>query len=59
MEGWFLYLTLVKVFVFKTKRYLILFTVISYGVPLLYMILITLPLGFGLRGDSYYGYQEV
>ncbi len=58
MEGIFLYLTVVKVFLFKTKRYLMLFTVLSYGFPLLYMSLLSLPLGFGLRGDSNYGYQQ-
>ncbi len=40
MEGIFLYLTLVKVFLFKTKRYLMLFTVLSYGFPLLYYVII-------------------
>ncbi len=57
MEGVFLYLALVKVFITNTKKYLIIFTVISYGVPHLYMGLVSLPLGFGLSGINY-GYHE-
>ncbi len=58
MEGVFLYLVLVKVFVTQTRRYVIFFTVISYGIPLLYMAVITLPLGFSLPGADYYGYKQ-
>ncbi len=57
MEGVFLYLALVKVFITNTKKYLIIFTVISYGVPLLYMVFVSLPLGFGLSGMNY-GYHK-
>ncbi len=58
MEGAFLYLVLVKVFVTKAKHYAISFTVISYGIPLLYMGLITLPQGFSLPGEDYYGNEQ-
>jgi len=58
MEGVFLYITLIVVFEFHTKRYLALFTVLSYGLPALYMGLLTLPLGFRYFEHAQYGYQE-
>ncbi len=57
MEGVFLYLALVKVFITNTKKYGICFTVISYGLPLLYVGFLSLPLGFGFS-EKYYGYYE-
>ena len=57
MEGVVLYVILIKVFVTNTKRYLIAFTVTSYGLPLLYLGLLTLPLGFALPTQPNYGYN--
>ena len=57
MEGVFLYLALVKVFITNTKRYIIVFTVVSYGLPLLYLGMVTIPLGYGLDEKSY-GYNK-
>ncbi len=57
MEGVFLYFALVKVFMTNTKKYMMVFTVLSYGIPLLYMGLLTVPLGFGLS-ETHYGYKE-
>ena len=57
MEGVVLCVILVRVFVSNTKIYLFAFTLISYGLPLLYMGLLTLPLGFSLQGDNNYGYE--
>ena len=56
VEGVFLYFALVKVFITDAKRYLVLFTTVSYGVPLLYMGLVSLPVGFALKG-KHYGYD--
>ena len=58
MEGVVLYVILVRVFVEKKARYLLAFTLTSYGLPLLYMGL-TLSLGFALQTetDHYYGYE--
>ena len=55
MEGGVLYLALVKVFVTYHKRYMLFFTVASYGFPLLYVATLTLPLGFTRDG---YGYKQ-
>ena len=58
MEGVVLYVILVRVFVSNTKRYMLAFTLTSYGLPLLYMGL-TLPLGFALSSKrQYYGYEN-
>ncbi len=57
MEGVVLYVALIRVFVKHTKRYIIAFTVISYGLPLLYMGL-TVPLGYTLPNQPNYGYNE-
>ena len=59
MEGVFLYIILVRVFVSKskTKLYMLAFTLISYGVPLLYLGLLALPLGFALPAQPNYGYE--
>ena len=54
MEGVVLYIILIRVFVGNTKKYIIGFTLASYGIPLLYMGLLTLPLGFALK-DQHYG----
>ena len=54
MEGVVLYVVLVRVFVKRTKYYILAFTLASYGIPLLYMGLLTLPLGFALP-DQHYG----
>ena len=58
MEGVIIYVVLVRVFVVHTKRYMLTFTLTSYGLPLLYMGLLTLPLGFATPNSPYYGYQE-
>ena len=56
MEGVVLYLVLVKVFVTETRRYMLAFTLASYGIPLLYLGGLTIPLGFALdTGLSFYG----
>lgn len=58
MEGVILYLTLVRVFVKHKKRYMFAFFLTSYGVPLLYLGALTLPLGFALNDDPNYGYAS-
>ncbi len=58
VKGAFLYFTSVKVIEFKVKSYLVTATAISYGVPLLYMVIFTLPLGFGYLDNNNYGYQQ-
>ena len=57
MEGVILYIALVRVFIKNKKNYIITFTAVSYGLPLLYMGLLTLPLGFGLH-KNHYGYNS-
>ena len=57
MEGVILYIALVRVFVERKKLYLFAFTVTSYGLPLLYLGLLTLPLGFALPTQPNYGYD--
>lgn len=57
MEGVVLYVILVKVFVTNIKGYMLAFTVASYGVPLLYLGILALPLGFALPRQPNYGYQ--
>ena len=57
MEGVVLYVVLVRVFVKHKKHYLLAFTIISYGTPLLYLGLLTLPLGFALPTKPNYGYN--
>ena len=57
MEGVVLYIILIKVFVTNTKKYVFAFTIASYGIPLLYLGLLTLPLGFALPSQSNYGYN--
>ena len=57
MEGVVLYVILIKVFVTDTKRYMFAFTLTSYGLPLLYLGLLTLPLGFALP-KPHYGYSS-
>ncbi|CAI8010534.1 Adhesion G protein-coupled receptor L3 [Geodia barretti] len=54
MEGVVLYVALVRVFVTKPHRYVIGFTVVSYGAPLVYMAL-AVPLGFLLSRGPHYG----
>ncbi len=57
MEGVILYIALVRVFIKIKKNYIIIiFTAVSYGFPLLYMGILTLPLGFGLH-KNHYGYN--
>ena len=58
MEGVVLYVVLVRVFVKKTKMYMLAFTLASYGIPLLYLGVLTLPLGFALDERPHYGYEE-
>ena len=57
MEGVVLYIILIKVFVSNTKRYVFAFTIASYGIPLLYLGLLTLPLGFRIPAQPGYGYK--
>ena len=57
MEGVVLYVLFVKVFFSHPKRYMLAFTITSYGLPLLYMGL-TLPLGFALPEQPNYGYND-
>ena len=57
MEGVVLYIILIKVFVTNTKRYILCFTIASYGIPLLYLGL-TIPLGFLLPTKLNYGYEN-
>ncbi|XP_064399841.1 uncharacterized protein LOC135346210 isoform X4 [Halichondria panicea] len=60
MEGVVLYLVLVKVFVKEHERkYIVSFTIVSYGAPLLYMVL-CIPLGFAVpQLEDSYSYQLV
>jgi len=57
MEGVVLYVALVRVFVTHKRRYIVAFTVTSYGVPLVYMGVLTLPLGFLTHRQPNYGYN--
>ena len=57
MEGVVLYFIVIKVFVTNTKRYMLFFTIASYGIPLLYLGL-TIPLGFLLSTQPNYGYEK-
>ena len=57
MEGVVLYIILVRVFVSRTKLYILAFTLISYGVPLIYMVL-AITLGFALPVQPNYGYHS-
>jgi len=54
MEGVVLYVALVRVFVKKQKYYIAAFTIVSYGLPALYMV-VTVPLGFLLQNGPHYG----
>ncbi len=56
MEGVFLYLALVKVFITNSKQYAIIFTSVSYGLPLLYIGFLTVPMGFG-SSLKHYGHS--
>ena len=58
MEGVVLYLVLVRVFVHYTKRYTVAFTVVSYGLPLVYIGIIGLPVAYHQSGE-YYGTTKV
>lgn len=59
MEGVVLYVILIRVFISisKAQGYMLAFTLVSYGVPLLYLGLIALPLGFALPTQPNYGYN--
>jgi len=57
MEGVFLYLALVRVFLTNTRKYATVFTATSYCTPLLYLSLITLPISFSTE-ERQYGYSE-
>ena len=58
MEGVVLYVALVHVFVTNEKLYMLAFTIASYGIPSLYLGLLTLPLGFALPTQPNYGYDN-
>ena len=58
MEGVILYIALVTVFVKRKKRHLFALILTSYGVPLLYLGALTLPLGFALDKRPNYGYAS-
>lgn len=53
MEGVVLYVVLVRVFVKRQRKYISAFTIISYGLPALYLCL-TVPLGLALKGPEGY-----
>lgn len=55
MEGVVLYIILVRVFVGSARKYVFGFTLASYGVPLVYVCAVTVPLGF-VREGNHYGY---
>ncbi|XP_019854997.1 PREDICTED: adhesion G protein-coupled receptor L3-like [Amphimedon queenslandica] len=55
MEGVVLYISLIKVFVKHNKRYMIGFTIISYSVPALYMI-IMIPIGLLVGTEDHVNY---
>ena len=56
MEGVNLLMSFVRITVMKKLSYILTLTFISYGVPLLYLALLALPLGFGLDNEEdYYG----
>jgi latrophilin 2 len=58
MEGVVLYVTLVRVFIKHPKRYIAAFTISSYGIPALYMMIV-IPIGFLAGGDhTYYLYYN-
>ena len=58
MEGVVLYVALVKVFAKHEKKlWMLVYAVISYGLPALYMGALTLPLGFALPAQPNYGYS--
>jgi hypothetical protein len=59
MEGVVLYILLVRVFATEDarKRYMVAFTLISYGFPLLYLGILSLPLGF-VQSQENYGYNK-
>ena len=55
MEGVALYVALIRVFDTNMVKYMVGYTLVGYGVPLLYMGLLTVPLGFLLPSGPYYG----
>ena len=62
MEGVLLYVMLVRVFVKNQFRYMISFTVVSYGLPALYVFCVAVPLGLTIRdnqGRPQYGSSSV
>ena len=60
MEGVVLYVVLVRVFIKKQRNYVIAFTLVSYGLPALYMCLVV-PLGLALSDEQgpHYGSSNV
>ena len=52
MEGVLLYVMLVRVFVKRQSLYLIGFTVVSYGLPALYVFGLAVPLGLTFKDDQ-------
>ncbi len=59
MEGVVLYVMLVRVFIKKQRDYIIGFTLVSYGLPALYMCVVV-PLGLALGDEQgpHYGGPE-
>ena len=58
MECVHLLMTLARFVVVEKLSYIIAMVLICYGVPLLYLLILTIPLGFGLENeDHYYGSQ--
>ena len=51
MEGVVLYVVLVRVFIKRQYLYVIGFTVVSYGLPALYVFCMTTPLGLTITDD--------
>ena len=62
MEGVLLYLMLIVVFIKRPHLYMIGFTVVSYGLPALYVFGVSVPLGLTIRdndGRPQYGSSNV
>ncbi len=55
MEGVALYVALIRVFETHSVKYIMGYTAVGYGVPLLYMGILTLPIGFSLSNGPHYG----
>ena len=52
MEGVVLYVVLVRIFNKHQSLYMIGFTVVSYGLPALYVFCVAVPLGLEIKDDQ-------